>query len=103
MKAKEYFQKYKDHFEHYPDAVVKDMLKDFNEEAEELAKLRNVKSPESLVAIFKEQNQKWNAVVRIVDQEIGENIIPRNVPWEMYSEAVKVLDELDRAKETVPQ
>ena len=68
MKAKEYIAKYKeslesDDYDSVKAAATK-LVIEFSDEASELLKTRGVKRNSALVAVLKEQNDKWNAVAR---------------------------------------
>lgn len=66
-KSKVYFQELKEVYdagdeENISSKVVSIFKEFFFEEIPELRKIRNAKSDSSMIAIFKEQNQKWNSL-----------------------------------------
>ena len=68
MKAKDYIEKYREQLNSGDiDAIKKsvvDMYIEFSEETAQIAEARGVKRNSALVAVLKEQNNKWNAVAR---------------------------------------
>lgn len=82
MKAIDYFDKYQkrifsDNKEEAVDAV-KDMFAEFIEEANQLAKSRNIKKYESFLSILNEMNRKWNAVSTLITKKNGCSPIKEN-------------------------
>ena len=68
MKAKDYIAKYRKEFESGDIERIKeaatDMYVEFSHESVNMSESRGVKRNSALVAVLKEQNNKWNAVVR---------------------------------------
>ena len=75
MKAKDYFAKYEQALvssdaEECSTAIT-DMLNEMNSEVQNLLKVRHVKTDAGTFPIFKEMNQKWNAIVRLLEKKYG--------------------------------
>ena len=75
MKAKDYFAKYEqalasDNSDECSTAIA-EMLNEMNSEVQNLLKVRNVKTDAGTFPIFKEMNQKWNAIVRLFEKKYG--------------------------------
>jgi len=64
VKAKEYAEKYKAN--PTPQTLV-EIAKEMVFEIEEIYKIRHGKSDEALIAVFDEQERKWQAFVQLVD------------------------------------
>ena len=83
MKAIEYYEQYRPIFcraipvEQLEMHVI-ELFEDFNEEAYALSITRKAVKPESWRAILKEQNDKWNALVRIFQKKDGISPIKEN-------------------------
>lgn len=75
MKAIEYFEKYKSTTD---DLSMYKMLGDFSAEANDIVVNRHCQTDEAFVAVLKEQNQKWNAVVNLFEKNCGVSPIIRN-------------------------
>lgn len=75
MKAKDYFAKYeKPLASSDPDecsTAIAEMLNEMNSEVQNLLKVRHVKTDAGTFPIFKEMNQKWNAIVRLFKNKYG--------------------------------
>ena len=75
MKAKDYFTKYEQALissdTEECSAAIADMLNDMNSEVQNLLKVRHVKTDAGTFPIFKEMNQKWNAIVRLFEKKYG--------------------------------
>lgn len=75
MKAKDYFTKYEKALASAdPDecsTAIADMLNKMNSEVQNLLKVRHVKTDAGTFPIFKEMNQKWNAIVRLFENKYG--------------------------------
>ncbi len=75
MKAKEYFAKYeKGLMSESTDecsTAIADMLTEMNAEVQKLMEVRHVKLNRGGYAVFKEMNEKWNAVVRLLEKKYG--------------------------------
>ena len=66
MKAKEYLTKFEKDSERLGDKEATiEMILDFLDEIQELAKARKAQSNEAVISIFLELNQKWNTLCRI--------------------------------------
>ena len=75
MKAKDYFTKYEqalasDNSDECSTAIA-EMLNEMNSEVQNLLKVRHVKTDAGTFPIFKEMNQKWNAIVRLFEKKYG--------------------------------
>ena len=75
MKAKDYFAKYEqalasDNSDECSTAIA-EMLNEMNSEEQNLLKVRHVKTDAGTFPIFKEMNQKWNAIVRLFEKKYG--------------------------------
>lgn len=75
MKAKDYFTKYEQALvssdaEECSSAIA-NMLNEMNSEVQNLLKARHVKTDAGTLPIFKEMNQKWNAIVRLFEKKYG--------------------------------
>ena len=69
-KAKEYAERYLDSFKSGSQVeALRDILSDLAGEVKEIATQRHVRTNESLVTILKEQENKWKAIVRIVNND----------------------------------
>lgn len=87
MKAKEYYNKYKEAMfpvdeelgvRAYSSAGTRALVTDLDKEMFDLQENRKAGRPHSIAAIIKEQNQKWNAIVGLfeVDPDIPNLIMP---------------------------
>ena len=72
MKAKEYYEKYKDaaiYFKVGPESklidLARSMLNDLIDESVNMCKSRNISKATGIASVVKEFNQKWNAINRI--------------------------------------
>ena len=72
MKAKEYFAKY-DGLINSSDGSKEatDLLIEMSEEIEKIAEIRHVKNGKALLSIILEENDKWNAIVRMFENKYG--------------------------------
>lgn len=75
MKAKDYFAKYEqalasDNSDECSTAIA-EMLNEMNSEVQNLLKVRHIKTDAGTFPIFKEMNQKWNAIVRLFEKKYG--------------------------------
>lgn len=82
MKAIDYYDKYQkrifsDNKEEAVDAV-QDMFAEFVEEANQLAKSRNIKKYKSFLSVLNEMNRKWNAVSTLMTKKNGYSPIKEN-------------------------
>ena len=79
MKAKEYFEKYKEALvSNDKDIYVKgckEMYLEMLGEAQELFKKRHIVQNESAVSVFKEINQKYNAMCHLLEKECGHSVL----------------------------
>ena len=90
MKAKDYFDKYHQQIWEEANAMMTgtnvvltdgpmaQMFIEFATEMKDIIKLRNAKTDNAVLAIIAEQNQKWNAVVRLFEKKYGQSPIKRN-------------------------
>lgn len=87
MKAQEYFDKY---FSERPKTFKElefnaiQMLREFRGEAEELQNKRKVTTDSGIVGIVRELNDKWNSVSNKIVKKYGEQLIKRNVIWNIF-------------------
>ena len=51
------------------------VFRDINLELEELYQARNIKRGEAMMALIDEQNRKWNAIVKRVNEAVGDTIM----------------------------
>jgi len=66
MKAKEYLAKFEaDCLEVKEKQAILNLIGKYLEEVYELAKIRRVQKENAVVSIFRELNQKWNAMCRL--------------------------------------
>lgn len=75
MKAKDYFAKYEQalasaNYDECSTAIA-EMLNEMNSEVQNLLEVRHVKTDAGTFPIFKEMNQKWNAIVRLFEKKYG--------------------------------
>ncbi len=74
MKAKEYFEKYKDGFESRDEAVVNktcvDLCSEMWNEVKKICESRHIKLMSGLNAAVKEQNQKGNAILGMMETPV---------------------------------
>lgn len=75
MKAKDYFAKYEQALASVNSdecsTAIAEMLNEMNSEVQNLLKVRHVKTDAGTFPIFKEMNQKWNAIVRLFEKKYG--------------------------------
>lgn len=75
MKAKDYFTKYEQALASAGSdecsTAIAEMLNEMNSEVQNLLKVRHVKTDAGTFPIFKEMNQKWNAIVRLFEKKYG--------------------------------
>lgn len=75
MKAKDYFTKYEQALASADSdecsTAIAEMLNEMNSEVQNLLKVRHVKTDAGTFPIFKEMNQKWNAIVRLFEKKYG--------------------------------
>ena len=105
MKAKEYFDR---EVEGIEAAIVnndgaslgeigKKLYIDFLDETQAICKQRHVKFDRGLHAIIQEQNQKWNALAKMIEAEIGVSVFRRdafkNTLMSQLAEAKKTKEE----------
>lgn len=64
MKAREYVEKYK---ANPTPQTLGEIVKEMVFEIEEIAKMRHARSNEAFISIFEEQDRKWRAFVRMVN------------------------------------
>lgn len=82
MKAKEYFNKYKNGLA----SDVKDtflltfleMYQEMFKECVDIMETRQVKGNDAVVSVFKEMNEKYNAICRLLAKEYGNSQIKEN-------------------------
>lgn len=76
MKSKEYFEKYRDTIL-TEDGAVK-LLVEMSKEVQTIAEGRNTSRDACMVSILKEQNQKWNSIARLIEEDKGFKVLERN-------------------------
>ena len=86
MKAKEYFNQYLTENQHLsPDGRVIFALNNMVVEVNAIAKMRNATSNGALIAIFEEQNNKANSLIRMLN-----NVEPFKSEGELKNDALKI-------------
>lgn len=75
MKAIDYYNKYNPRLSGSPQMtdddgdVIIELFIEFNREIENICETRSIKRVDALVAVLKEQNDKWNALCRIFEKK----------------------------------
>lgn len=95
MKAKDYYKKYRNEIvskdEKKSIEAIANLVKDLSEEAKETIKLRRVRTDSGAVAVIREMNQKYNAVVTLFEKEFGASPLLRNGFREYWKKQVPEL------------
>ena len=83
MKAVEYFEKYSDAIykeimEKHDTTQVQAMIHEMLLEAKEILKERHAMTDRAAVAVLKQQNQKWNAMIPKFQQAYDTPVLLRN-------------------------
>lgn len=78
MKAKEYFEKYKDLSPEDLHAKVGDIFREMCDDTTKLIKMRNVRNNSGTASIIREMNDKWNALARMFQEKHGAPIMREN-------------------------
>lgn len=82
MKAKDYFNKYKNGLaSENKDAYVltfREMYQEMFKECVDTIKARHIKRNDAVVSVFKEMNEKYNALCRLLKKEYGVSVIKEN-------------------------
>lgn len=82
MKAKDYFNKYKNGLaSESKDAYVLafgEMYQEMFKECVDTMHTRNIKRNDAVVSVFKEMNEKYNAICRLLAKEYGNSPIKEN-------------------------
>jgi len=82
MKAKEYYEKYKDRLLNTSHEafgkVMADLFTDMINEILTLAEARGHKTNKAMISLAKEQNQKHNSIVNMVNTSLGYEYLRRN-------------------------
>lgn len=82
MKAKDYYKKYRDEIvskdEKKSIEAISSMVLEMSKEARDTIKDRRVRSDSGAVAVIREMNQKYNAVVTLFEKEFGASPLLRN-------------------------
>lgn len=98
MKAKEYFSKYESNLmseeKNIRWTAAGDLGGELCNEALQLFKDRHAQRAGALAAIFKEQNQKFNAIVSMLEKKYGFSTLKRNGFIIFIKEAVPELRDL---------
>lgn len=94
MKAKDYFEKYKEPLHQAADKkarsnIAAEIFIDMSAEGSRLGKTRHIQREEALTAIIKEMNDKWNALVRLVEKEFGVGVLVRDTFRKVWAEQLK--------------
>lgn len=82
MNAIQYFEQYKtrlmssDEKESY--SAIEEIFLKFSDEVREIAKKRHVMLDKSFLAIINEQNQKWNALCRLLEREYQVSVLKKD-------------------------
>jgi hypothetical protein len=76
MKASDYFEKYKTSINTKEGAA--ELFIEISKEVEEIAQKRHATSDDAARAIVKELNQKWNALARLFEKNLGQSYIIRD-------------------------
>ena len=96
MKAKQYYERFAYRLlnKNTPEtnvAAVLILLEDFDKETIELFKIRNCVRNSASLAILKEQNQKWNAIVSLFEHRNGQSPLRRNGYGELWEKKLPYL------------
>lgn len=82
MKAKDYFNKYKNGLaSENKDAYVltfREMYQEMFKECVDTINTRQIKRNDAVVSVFKEMNEKYNALCRLLAKEYGKSPIKEN-------------------------
>ena len=82
MKAKDYFNKYKNGLasENKDDFVLtfREMYQEMFKECVDTMDARKIKRNDAVVSVFKEMNEKYNAICRLLAKEYGNSPIKEN-------------------------
>ena len=94
MKAKDYFEKYREPLYQAADKeargkIVTEIFIEMSAEGSQLGKTRNIQRQEALIAIIEEMNGKWNALVRLVEKEFGAGVLVRDMFRKVWAEQLK--------------
>lgn len=83
MKAIEYFEKFGERI--FQEAIdgkeskgISDLMIAFMAETKELMKKRHIQIDRGMVALIREQNQKWNALCNLFEKKKGVSPLRRN-------------------------
>lgn len=91
MKAIAYFDKYAKQIQESSDEKevlrnISNLVTDMMLEVKVIATQRKIQRDSALISIFKEQNQKWNALVSLLEKRYGASKIIRN-GFSIYAES----------------
>lgn len=75
-KAKEYFSQYKDSL--VQGKETSKFAQELMDEVADLIKIRGCKTPDALIACYKEINNKYNSVCSMLEKEYGESVLILN-------------------------
>lgn len=82
MKAREYFDKYKNGLaSEIKDTYVltfQEMYQEMFKECVDIMHTRNIKRNDAVVSVFKEMNERYNALCRLLAKEYGNSPIKEN-------------------------
>jgi ribosomal protein L10 len=54
------------------------ILDDFSQEVTDLFEIRHIVSRDAIISVLREQNQKWNALVRLFEKKHGTSPLKRD-------------------------
>ena len=81
MKATDYYNKYQERLDPLTatevelNAAVKELFFEFGKEVEVISNTRHSKDDKVTISILREQNQKWNALCRLLEKRWGCSVI----------------------------
>lgn len=82
MKAIQYFEQYKTRLmssdKKESNSTIEELFLKYSDEVIEIAKKRRVISDKSFLAIINEQNQKWNALCRLLEREYQVSVLKKD-------------------------
>ena len=94
MRAKEYYAKINEQNPKTAEEManaIGNVVDGLNNEAKELIKKRRVTSDNGCIAIIRELNNKWNAIVTLFEKDYGMSPIKRHRFLELWAEKIPEL------------